>query len=678
MQSFDVVRGVADRHFGALIDEERERLRKWRARIAAIGQVKAGKSTYLGALVGHANFLPSEVNPWTSVITNLNFGHPDDPDRGGEFHFFAEEDWNRVIEGDTQTRELAEELLPGFSSEVLKQQVESMRARARERLGRFYGILLGRSHRYDHITRDILDRYVCAGGDTLTKKRDGQYSDITERADLYFPAGKFALPTVVTDTPGVNDPFLVRDEFTCRSLQQSDIFILMLSAHQAMSEVDLSLIRLISAHPGKRIIVFINRIDELESYASEAPEIIEDVSGRIQDADVDAPIDIIVGSANWATMVTVPDPDDDAVSAAAESDQMDKLLKSYNGKAPVTPTERVRVASGLVRTEEALDLAIAQGSGAEHIRERQAALKSLVNAMIAQFEVQRAELADASTIDADKGSLAAAVLGSLSSRADAAAGLRTELEEVFERIKLSVAEVVDNAWGSIRRELDLVGTAFTEQQSAHLADVIESDAPGSLSYDFTTTNLRASLEAKATECHSASRHRLDQLLENSLKDVEQLTRTLLGDFGLNFSLKELPHETVMPMVSTSTQTLTLELTSMRGWKFWSNTSLDKDEAIQALKKIIRAEFYPSIESMNEIAHEALVERAAEAIRRLETLCQATVESISARVDDLKRSSRSDFNERTEAEVFKERLATELADIDAKLESLRAVDASLPG
>ena len=105
--------------FTAALREEIARVRGWQARIAAVGQVKAGKSTFLSALIGRPGFLPSEVNPWTSVVTNMRFGLPGDPASGAAFHFFDEHAWQRIITGDGDTRRMTEEMLPGFRAEVL-------------------------------------------------------------------------------------------------------------------------------------------------------------------------------------------------------------------------------------------------------------------------------------------------------------------------------------------------------------------------------------------------------------------------------------------------------------------------------------------------------------------------------------------------------------------------------
>ena len=49
-------------------------LRESRFELAVIGQIKAGKSTFLNALTERPCLLPADVNPWTAVITRLHFG----------------------------------------------------------------------------------------------------------------------------------------------------------------------------------------------------------------------------------------------------------------------------------------------------------------------------------------------------------------------------------------------------------------------------------------------------------------------------------------------------------------------------------------------------------------------------------------------------------------------------
>ncbi len=147
----------------ALFAQALEKLAHAHARISVVGQVKAGKSSLINVLTGQPDLLPTEVNPWTAVITNLQFGHPDKPHSGGAFQLFSDAEWQHMIEGDSKTRAMAEELLPGFDSETLKRQVQEMQDTAKQRLGALYRHLLGEKHSVSTITPEVLERYVRAG-----------------------------------------------------------------------------------------------------------------------------------------------------------------------------------------------------------------------------------------------------------------------------------------------------------------------------------------------------------------------------------------------------------------------------------------------------------------------------------------------------------------------------------
>ena len=108
------------------------------------------------------------------------------------------------------------------------------------------------------------------------------YSDITRSADLYFNESPFAYPITLIDTPGTNDPFLVRDEITRRSLENPDIYVFVISALQPLSAADITMLRLLNGLHKDRIVVFINRTDQLANPAAEAPAIRAAVEKRLR------------------------------------------------------------------------------------------------------------------------------------------------------------------------------------------------------------------------------------------------------------------------------------------------------------------------------------------------------------------------------------------------------------
>jgi signal recognition particle receptor subunit beta len=256
-----------------LLEAARGQLEGRACRIAVVGQIKAGKSTFINALAERPDFLPADINPWTAVVTSMHFrATKAPPEHAAEFHLFSHDEWRELAEGRGRLRELTERLVPGFQPDLLRAQLEVMRTRAERRLGVRFAKLLGQVHRYDDITPEVLADYVSAGDDMAMADANSKrrlYSDITRSADLYFSQSPFAFPITLIDTPGTNDPFLVRDEITRRSLETPDIYIFVISALQPLSLADIAMLRLLNGLHKDRIIVFINRADQLPNPISD-------------------------------------------------------------------------------------------------------------------------------------------------------------------------------------------------------------------------------------------------------------------------------------------------------------------------------------------------------------------------------------------------------------------------
>ena len=211
-------------------------------------------------------------------------------------HFLRAGEWRRIAEGGGLLRELTERLVPGFSPTLLRLQLDALRQRAERRLGREFQSLLGQQHKYSSITREIVERYVSAG--TGGASAAGRYSDITKVADLHFRRrARPGYPVTVIDTPGTNDPFMVRDEITRQSLAAADIYVVVLTAQQPLATADLALLRILRGLHKEHVIIFINRIDQLEDVSADCRKLIENVRVQIEDEFGATDVPIIVGSA---------------------------------------------------------------------------------------------------------------------------------------------------------------------------------------------------------------------------------------------------------------------------------------------------------------------------------------------------------------------------------------------
>jgi hypothetical protein len=277
----------------SIVEEAARTLRSQVCRIAVVGQIKAGKSSFISALADRPNLLPNDVNPWTTVVTNLHFGSDEAAGDSAVFTFFAPGEWRRIAEGGGLLRELTERLVPGFNPNLLRLQLDALRQRAERRLGREFQSLLGQQHKYSSITRELVERYVSAGNEEAGSA--GQYSDITKAADLHFGGERSGYPVIVIDTPGTNDPFMVRDEITRQSLTAADIYI----AQQPLATADLALLRILRGLHKEHVNHFINRNDQLKDVAADCRKLIEHVRVRISEECGATVVPIFVGSASW-------------------------------------------------------------------------------------------------------------------------------------------------------------------------------------------------------------------------------------------------------------------------------------------------------------------------------------------------------------------------------------------
>jgi hypothetical protein len=285
----------------SFVDDALDMLDRLTCRIGVIGQVKAGKSSLINGLMGRPGLLPTDVNPWTTAVTRIHFGRADAPAAvAAEFTFFEPDEWQQLAHGGGQLRDLTQRLVPGFKVELLHKHVEAMRQRAESRLGASLDQLLGKTHVFSLLSPEILERYICASLPDSADDRKGVYSDIIKTADLYFGSSDFGFPTTVIDTPGTNDPYLVRDELARRTLESAHLHIVVLTPQQALAPADLALLRILRGLNKNRIVVFLNRIDQLGDITRDVEMVVKHIRDHLHHELPGADFPIVAGSAFWA------------------------------------------------------------------------------------------------------------------------------------------------------------------------------------------------------------------------------------------------------------------------------------------------------------------------------------------------------------------------------------------
>ncbi len=347
----------------------KRQIRSFEPSVTMIGQVKAGKTTLVNALAGWPGLLPADINPWTSVVTSL---HLDPATRKGsgkaKFRFFDEEEWARLLNRGGRVGELAARAGAHKELEKVRRQLEEMREKSRQRLGRKFEMLMGQEHEYGYLDEELVQRYVCLGDDTGdhggANQQQGRFADITKSADLYLGQPDLPHRLCIRDTPGVNDTFMIREQITVNAIRESRLCVVVLSAHQTLSTVDMALIRLISNIRSREVIIFVNRIDELNDPVRETEEIRKSIVATLEALNGPTDAEIIFGSAFWAVhALSQAYKDLGKASSKTLVDWAEHKLTS--GVVPGSVHETIWTISGIPALCAAISSRIDSGEGAE-------------------------------------------------------------------------------------------------------------------------------------------------------------------------------------------------------------------------------------------------------------------------------------------------------------------------
>lgn len=521
--------------------------------VTLIGQVKAGKTTLLNAMTGRPGLLPADVNPWTSVVTALHLCPPV-PDRteSARFRFFDEDEWSRLVEGGGRLGELAARAGADDDLARVRDQIARMRERSRKRLGRRFELLMGQEHEYGYVDAALIERYVCLGDAPEAEPRPGEdqgrFADITRTATIDLTVPGLPLPLCLRDTPGVNDTFMMREQITIGAIRESRICIVVLSAPQAMTAMDLALMRLIATVRARDVIVFVNRLDELADPAREVPMIRARIRDTLQQHDGPADAEVIFGSALWAsacltgTIDRLP-PD----SARALLDWAPVALDDVPQPTGDDPVATVWALSGLPALWQVLSGRIVAGQGRE----------GLVKAARGGLNLVRA----------------IAVTDGAGARA---LGLRrspgTDPAQVAQRCARILSEALDRfdaaadaACGAFAERAERAHTQFLERATRSLVAHLEAYGDGVV-WTYGADGLRVLLRSSYLRCGTDLQRALADALARAAQDLATLTADLVVIEGQ--APVPLPPEPapVPPPVSLG-QSIALDLQS-GWWRSW--------------------------------------------------------------------------------------------------------------
>ncbi|SFI25695.1 dynamin family protein [Jannaschia pohangensis] len=572
----------------ATIQNLKSELAAFSARISLIGQVKAGKTALTNALIGIPDLLPSDVNPWTSVITSIHINTPQPHGKNAIFKFFTREEWQNLITVNGELGEQSGRANQDDELAELRAQVTAMQRRTEARLGHNFGMLLDGYHSFLGFSPEMIKKYVCLGDDDA--QNEGRYADVTRSAQIYIKNENYTLPTVLYDTPGVNDPFLLREAMTLANLSETDICVVVLSAHQAFSTVDVGLLRILLALKHKELVLFVNRIDELEDPDRQIIEIDTFIRDLLAEQDLPRELPIVFGSAAWAELASAGQTE---MIDTANEDRLAQFAVARSTRiagSSVTLLEDAKPGSAQMAATKTFDL-----SG---LHELQAILaeKSAANVGRPKLDSVRSRALDISRQSLIYLQQAAKSTSSLRADLDFDAFIddldntMKEADEACNVIAHDLSEKVLFLMSSTFRDFMLSGKASLKAHLAENKDIKE--------WRPDSDKLRRDLNLAHDEFVKAAPRQVDRVFSETATKIERIYATVLEDSTRLFA--------VAPPVSASPKTpvslmRTMKIDFQTGWvKSWFAQKFNQDSYIKKFETISRTEMKRTLKEMEDV------------------------------------------------------------------------------
>ncbi len=628
-----------------LVSETSRMLQKQVCRIAVIGQIKSGKSSFINAFAQQPDLLPTDVNPWTTAVTNLHFRQKSPEGGPATFRFFAEQEWEELIEGAGKMRELTKRLVPGFEPELLRQHVDALRRRAESRLGTEFQTLLGQTHTFPEIDSNLLKRYVCSGiysGDqapALGSVDQGHYSDITKSADIYCEDGPFAFPITLVDTPGTNDPFLLRDEVTRSSLEAADLYIVVLTARQPLSEADVALLRILRGLHKDRILVFVNRIDDLANIGSDVDEVMGFVKKKIAAEFPGADIPVIAGCARWVSSALEPDKTTfeqmvkprtlSYLSEIGALRREDMVGPAEEGEAKNEALRRALfIGSGIPAVYEELSNMLGTSHCAHVLRQVSQCYEELARGarISARSELDQLNSAHANSVSTAHNTVE--TIRKIDAELRQLGDMTTVIEQSARDLETKLHQIIADEMDAMRTQMESEVAAQAREEANVLVDTLNRGRVPRV-WRCEVGELRSRLNELFVSRFERAAARVLDLQGRVAPELRQLTKMVAPDGEVPSEPQREQMEIPTPSAASLGRFVALDLDTP-WWRAWWSRGPGVEERGQELDELIRSEFQPVVEELVTSAQEELNRYCSMTLRWSFTMCRNLIQSMQRR------------------------------------------------
>jgi hypothetical protein len=486
-----------------------------------------------------------------------------------------------------------------------------MQERARRKLGPRFEELLGTQHIFPDVEPGLLNRYVGAGdplAESVAAGSEGEYADITKLADVFLDLGAFNFPTILIDTPGVNDPFLVRDEITRQNLEAAHICVIVLTARQPLSMADLGLIRTLRGLKKNRLIVFINKIDEIGGGEEVLQEVSRRISATLNQEFPSAQIPIVPGSAIWARNILSAGAMTGGTPDAPAEEVGDKAVPFEWDEAEIfedMAAEKLFHASGLSALAVAISEMMQEGPAAGAIRTGASLLDAVGSNLISWLET------------------GIEVLGEIEAGKDSG---RSGLSNL-----MALREALAAEFGAYSERLIAIRQESLRELDQNLGTALQLSICESLA----TLPAQHAMIVQASQADAKLRLKLESVFLSAVEDVSRLIdqeqdhfRTGLASLFAESSLKNRPQAIPVRSPDISPSLIALSEPASLGLAGTvSGIPLTAELESADLSEMMASSFQPIVELLVEEASRVLEQRSDSMIQQVQALTLGPLDSL---------------------------------------------------
>lgn len=251
------------------IKTNRDEARK--LRIGIIGQVKAGKSSFLNTIIFDGEqLLPKAATPMTAALTKLSYSEVPK----AVVHYYSQAEWSSLEEANHEFEARLEEAYEKYKQEQVQEPDEKSKRNLFSKISssNTNRKKLSKEEYEKKIFRKAQSEYLQAGRELVGMVTDpgilskidteeklaetstgglmetlkkyvgagGEYTPIVSYVDLMLPEEQLRNVTII-DTPGLNDPIRSREQKTREFLEGCDVAFLLSPCSQFMDETTIEL-----------------------------------------------------------------------------------------------------------------------------------------------------------------------------------------------------------------------------------------------------------------------------------------------------------------------------------------------------------------------------------------------------------------------------------------------------